>query len=411
MSVKQHRKTNRLIFGLASTIALLILVNGGFAYWQMQQVKAEFYEVAHRDLPLASQLLPLIDRQFEQTLLIEKLHQIEDQHRRQMIHILEESFIRTGDKFDQASAELNTMLSAMLDSPREATRQKITRIRQLLSQIITEHRQYQDQVLSMVNLMKTDNKQYQPAFINVLSAEEKDLTRELISLRDELQRFTLASAHAVERHEAWVIKGVVIFTLFVFSLGAIMLLMMRQVMRGREQAIEKITYYASYDPLTDLYNRRHFFEQLQLQIEQSIKQQRPLSLCVCDLDHFKQVNDSRGHQMGDQVLSRFADVLKQQVRSSDFIGRFGGDEFVICFPDTEAAEAAAVAERVRKCFAESLFRSDGDSFSVSSTFGVAELDPRFSHEDHLMEQADMALYQAKDLGRNQVYFNARSESD
>lgn len=148
------------------------------------------------------------------------------------------------------------------------------------------------------------------------------------------------------------IKGVVIFTLFVFSLGAIMLLMMRQVMRGREQAIEKITYYASYDPLTDLYNRRHFFEQLQLQIEQSIKQQRPLSLCVCDLDHFKQVNDSRGHQMGDQVLSRFADVLKQQVRSSDFIGRFGGDEFVICFPDTEAAEAAAVAERVRKCFAE-----------------------------------------------------------
>lgn len=59
----------------------------------------------------------------------------------------------------------------------------------------------------------------------------------------------------------------------------------------------------------------------------------------------------------------------------------------------------------------SLFRSDGDSFSVSSTFGVAELDPRFSHEDHLMEQADMALYQAKDLGRNQVYFNARSESD
>lgn len=175
MSVKQHRKTNRLIFGLASTIALLILVNGGFAYWQMQQVKAEFYEVAHRDLPLASQLLPLIDRQFEQTLLIEKLHQIEDQHRRQMIHILEESFIRTGDKFDQASAELNTMLSAMLDSPREATRQKITRIRQLLSQIITEHRQYQDQVLSMVNLMKTDNKQYQPAFINVLSAEEKTL--------------------------------------------------------------------------------------------------------------------------------------------------------------------------------------------------------------------------------------------
>lgn len=96
----------------------------------MNQVKAEFYEVANRDLPLAQELLPLIDRQFEQTLLIEKLHQLKPEHRVKVVPILEESFIRTGNKFAETSTKLETMLKPMLDSPREMTRTKMQSVDQ-----------------------------------------------------------------------------------------------------------------------------------------------------------------------------------------------------------------------------------------------------------------------------------------
>ena len=403
MSTAQHKSTNRTIFGLAFFIALLILVNGAFAYWQMQQVKDEFYEVANRDLPLAAELLPLIDRQFEQTLLIEKLHKVADEHKRQVIHILEESFIRTGDKFNATSESLTQMLEAMLYSPREATRQKMVTVEKLLDQIISEHNQYQEQVLVMIKHMKTSESAYSDQIMEILAEEEKDLTKELISLRDQLQAFTQSSAHAVEQHEALVIKAVVVFTLFIFSLGAMMLLMMRQVMNSREKAVEQISFYASYDPLTEVYNRRHFFEELSKSIDKSIKHQRPLSLCVCDIDHFKGVNDQQGHQFGDAVLEAFADIVKTNIRTDDFVGRFGGDEFVICFPDTSSEEAAAVVERVRERFASKVFKTGSDELRVSSTFGVAELDQDNPIHDYLMECADQALYQAKDMGRNRVF--------
>lgn len=107
MSQFDPKKNNNAIFGLAFTIAALILVNGAFAFWQMQQVKQEFEDVANRDLPLVSQLLPLIDRQFEQTLLIEKLDKLGPDHRAQVISILQDSFLRTGEKFKTSLNKLN----------------------------------------------------------------------------------------------------------------------------------------------------------------------------------------------------------------------------------------------------------------------------------------------------------------
>lgn len=402
MAVAQHKSTNRTIFGLAFLIALLILVNGAFAYWQMQQVKEEFHEVANRDLPLAAELLPLIDRQFEQTLLIEKLHKVTDEHKQQVIHILEESFIRTGNKFNETSESLTAMLEPMLLSPREATRQKLATVKKLLGQIITEHKHYQEQVLIMIQHMKASDASYPNEIVGILADEEKDLTEELISLRDQLQAFTQASAHAVERHEALVIKAVVVFTLFIFSLGAMMLLLMRQVMKGREKAVEQISFYASYDPLTEVYNRRHFFEELSSCIDGAVKSQATLSLCVCDIDHFKGVNDKQGHQFGDVVLEAFADIVKNNIRAEDFVGRFGGDEFVICFPDTGSEDAATIVERIREKFALKVFKTINGELSVSSTFGVAELDKQNPQHDSLMESADQALYKAKEQGRNRV---------
>lgn len=402
MTLKQHRKSNRYIFSLAFVIALLILVNGGFAYWQMQQVKAEFYEVANRDLPLAAQLLPLIDRQFEQTLLIEKLHNIKDAHKLSVITILEESFIRTGEKFNEASEGLNLLLTPLLTSQREITHQKMSRVKHLLEQVITEHSHYQTQVIQLIETIKSNQITVSSDFIALLSKEESDLTKELITLRDELQRFTQDSAHAVERHEAWVIKGVVLFTLFVFSLGTIMLLLIRQVMSSRDDAIEEINYFASYDPLTDLLNRRQFFSSLDLAIADARSHENHISLCVCDLDHFKGINDSLGHQAGDKVLATFAQLLREKTRDTDFAGRFGGDEFVICFPNTTQLEASKIIERIRKSFAEKQFNNGNCTFKVTATFGVAQWQPIHTSSDGLMESADQALYKAKELGRNRV---------
>ena len=391
---------NKLVFFLASIIAMLILVNGSFAYWQMNQVKAEFYEVANKDLPLVAELFPLIDRQFEQTLLIEKLHQLEPIHRNKVVPVLQDSFIRTGDRFSTTSEKLLAMLKPMLNSPREITRLKMAKIHQLLLQIITEHEQYQNQVLEMISHNEESQAPYPSALITLLTEEEKDLTEELISLRDELQRFTQNSAHAVERHEAQIIKGVVIFTLFVFSLGTIMLMLISQIMKSREKAIEKISYFANYDPLTDLYNRRHFFEELNQALSQAEEQEAPLSLCVCDLDHFKQVNDTLGHLAGDNILTSFAEILRNNIRKGDFVGRFGGDEFVICFPDTTSEEAAEITERIRQCFQD----ANTLKSSVTSTFGIAELNDLTRTDDMLLEKADQALYKAKENGRNCVHW-------
>ncbi|WP_415888211.1 GGDEF domain-containing protein [Neptuniibacter sp. SY11_33] len=397
---ENHKKKNKLIFLLASVIAILILVNGAFSYWQMNQVKAEFYEVANKDIPLVAELFPLIDRQFEQTLLIEKLHQLESIHRNKVIPILQNSFIRTGDRFSQTTEKLQLLLKPMLHSPREITRLKMSKIDQLLQQIITEHDQYQNQVLQMISHNVESREAYPPELITLLTAEEKDLTEELISLRDELQRFTQNSAHAVERHEAQIIKGVVIFTLFVFSLGTIMLMLISQIMKSREKAIEKISYFANYDPLTDLYNRRHFFEELNQALSQAEEQEAPLSLCVCDLDHFKQVNDTLGHLAGDNILISFAEILRNNIRKGDFVGRFGGDEFVICFPDTTSEEAAEITERIRQYFQE----ANTLKSSVTSTFGIAELNDLTHTDDMLLEKADQALYKAKKNGRNCVHW-------
>ena len=403
MMLSTGKNTSRYIFSLALAIALLILVNGGFAYWQMHQVKQEFHEVANRDLPLATQLLPLIDRQFEQTLLIEKLHQLQVNHRVEVVNLLQESFVRTGKKFSDTSASLEQFIEPMLQSDREATRMKMKRVKKLLGQIVEEHSQYQGQVLRMIDNMREHNNHYDKALIDLLAKEEQDLTRELISLRDELQQFTQDSAHAVEKHEAWIMKGLVLFTLFVFSLGAIMLLLIRQVMKSRDAALEEIEHFATFDPLTELFNRRAFFQRLDQSIQQAKREQQPLSLCVCDLDFFKQVNDTLGHQAGDKVLVEFGALLKNSKRASDIAGRFGGDEFVVCFPNTHAKDVVPVLENIRSQLEKKQFKEGKDEvFSVTSTFGVAELDFDNPTEEALLEAADSALYRAKELGRNKV---------
>lgn len=157
------------------------------------------------------------------------------------------------------------------------------------------------------------------------------------------------------------------------------------------------------DDLTQLHNRRYLSTILKREFHRSKRHHLQLSCLMVDLDHFKKVNDIHGHDFGDVVLQQFAKILKNSIRDTDFIFRFGGEEFLLLLPQTDTAGACQTAEKIRKKTAEKTFESEQTSTGITVSIGVAsvlEHNPEQSH--HLTTYADQALYEAKRLGRNQV---------
>ena len=157
---------------------------------------------------------------------------------------------------------------------------------------------------------------------------------------------------------------------------------------------------AATDGLTGLPNKRAVTDALKRTVAQASTTQAPLALLLIDLDHFKQINDTRGHAMGDQVLANVGAVLRAVLRAQDFAGRNGGEEFAILLPDTEIADALAIAERIRTAIAE--ISLPGTDVDVTASIGVASFPDHASTQDRLERLADAALYLAKRQGRNRV---------
>ena len=171
----------------------------------------------------------------------------------------------------------------------------------------------------------------------------------------------------------------------------------------RSRMEEELRVAATYDELTGLYNRRHFMMQLEASISAAKRHEFPLSLALCDVDKFKSVNDTYGHVAGDEVLAKFGRLVDELIRTEDFAGRFGGDEFCVVFPHVSAANTVHSLERIRRELGKITFRANGGrTFSSSATFGVAGLTPDVASAKDFLEAADRALYEAKDLGRNRV---------
>ena len=157
---------------------------------------------------------------------------------------------------------------------------------------------------------------------------------------------------------------------------------------------------AATDGLTGLPNQRAVTDALKRTFAQAMTTQAPLSLLLLDLDHFKQVNDQRGHAVGDQVLANVGATLRSVLRARDFAGRNGGEEFAVLLPDTEVGAALEIAERVRATVAE--ISLPGTDVSVTASIGVAGFPGQASTLDRLERLADAALYLAKRQGRNRV---------
>lgn len=160
---------------------------------------------------------------------------------------------------------------------------------------------------------------------------------------------------------------------------------------------------AVIDPLTGLYNRRYLDTHMQVLIERSVARQRPLSVLVIDIDRFKTVNDSYGHDVGDEVIREFAKRIRLTIRGIDLACRHGGEEFVIVLPDTSVETAEAIAERLRDSIASEPFSTEQvQSLSITASVGLSALSGPGETPDLLLKRADLALYEAKKSGRNRV---------
>ncbi len=164
---------------------------------------------------------------------------------------------------------------------------------------------------------------------------------------------------------------------------------------------KEIQKLAITDPLTDIFNRRHIFELGQREFSRARRLKRPLSLIYLDIDHFKNVNDTLGHKTGDFVLKKLAEIIKDNTREIDILGRYGGEEFIIILVETPIRDACQTAERLRKIVNEG-FQNEPNISNLTVSIGVADLKPNTSSFYHLIDEADTALYKAKNSGRNQI---------
>ena len=169
-----------------------------------------------------------------------------------------------------------------------------------------------------------------------------------------------------------------------------------------QQLQEQLRQQALHDPLTGLYNRRYLDEAIERELIRAARNKQPVGIVMCDLDHFKRVNDTHGHLAGDEVLRMFAELLKKHARGSDIVCRFGGEEFVMFLPDMSPAVACQRAGQLRTELAAKRITHGTSVIQMTASFGVAAFPEHGKTMDGLISAVDAAMYQAKEAGRDRV---------
>lgn len=170
----------------------------------------------------------------------------------------------------------------------------------------------------------------------------------------------------------------------------------------RKEAELKLAYNAEHDPLTDLLNRRGMWRAIRRVHAQGVRWQRPHCIAILDLDFFKRINDDYGHIAGDGLLQDIARLLRENARESDWVARWGGEEFLILMPDTDTDQARVFIERLRERIAAATFLVEAQSIRITTSAGLAGCRLEHDSQDQVVNRADRALYAAKTRGRNRV---------
>ena len=205
-----------------------------------------------------------------------------------------------------------------------------------------------------------------------------------------------------------------VFGLLLFAMGLGMLVLKRYAeMRNElevlvEQRTEELREktaeleeQATHDKLTGLFNRRYVDDFLQRELDSAHRHDRPFTIALADIDHFKRVNDSHSHAIGDKVLCRVSEILVNRCRKTDVVARYGGEEFLLCFPDTSASFAEQICSEIRYAVEKTDWSDIGLGIRMTISFGIAEVG-RDSRVTTLLSDADTRLYQAKHKGRNRI---------
>ena len=167
-----------------------------------------------------------------------------------------------------------------------------------------------------------------------------------------------------------------------------------------KSANERLEYLSQIDGLTQLYNRRYWEICLQKEFDRYARYGNETSLVMLDIDHFKEINDTYGHQAGDRVIQNVSHIIKKSLRETDCAGRYGGEEFGVILANTPAANALFFAERLRKKIEQSEIMYEEQLIKVTISLGICDIKPDMTDCDIWLAQADQALYQAKEAGRN-----------
>jgi diguanylate cyclase (GGDEF)-like protein len=162
------------------------------------------------------------------------------------------------------------------------------------------------------------------------------------------------------------------------------------------------------DGLTGLFNHKHFQERFDHELRRTLRSKKPISLFLMDIDFFKKINDTYGHQAGDEVLRHVSGVLKGALREIDIPARYGGEEFAAVLVETDKKSAVMTAERLREELAASLIRAEGHEIRITASFGVASYPLDADTKDEIIGKADKALYHAKQNGRNMVVTGSKA---
>jgi len=175
-----------------------------------------------------------------------------------------------------------------------------------------------------------------------------------------------------------------------------------QARKKIESLYREVERLSRIDPLTELSNRRSFSTDAARFFKLAGRHQKTISCAMLDIDFFKNVNDTYGHDLGDRVLIAVAKTCKKELRSTDLLARYGGEEFCFLFPETDLKGASLIADRLRIKISELEFNSGMNRFSVTASFGVSELLGSDKNIEDMLKRSDVCLYKAKESGRNRV---------
>jgi diguanylate cyclase (GGDEF)-like protein len=186
-------------------------------------------------------------------------------------------------------------------------------------------------------------------------------------------------------------------------------LKLKQNREEMQKAYLELEKLVNTDPLTEIANRRALLVVGEKEFSRAKRYERPFSVLTIDIDRFKQINDTYGHDVGDRVLVRLAQTVTQYLRKVDCFGRFGGEEFLIFLPETSEPQGIKVAERIRYKIAKTPIDLQGQTIKITVSIGVATYRPHDENLDTMLKRADRALYEAKNCGRNKVVFSVNVE--